>query len=1105
MVNKKKKIRLFLVFVTVVGLWYLYNWSGKLLKPIAVSQIEGLTDAEVQIDSVKFRLSGKVSIYNLRIRPAGKTEPNETILNAQTVDAHFSTPSLLLLRPRLNRLKIEDFLFNAQYNQDKKLWNIAGLKPRTSAKKASPPVLRFKRGTLKLSQVSQKKSADIITCSAGAGTLKVKTQGNTLTFEAVSDYPNKPERNLITGKFIKDQTSKLTIDAQLPGITANFFGSECDIKTFQAKVEIDPNELTFKNARLAIGPDTVISLDGAVRNLKNAPQFFYNLNIDDIFITHDPVPNTFAHGSRIFEKFIPMLQIFFDNFDPQGLLDIDVTLSGKIANLAETKCKGYLTCKDIKMQYARFPYALENLAGRIDVTETSIKMNKISARHGKVDVTMDGYSRGYRETMDCNIVMSSPNMLLDDDLFKAVMPWQKKLWYTFSPAGKVSGDFIVLASPPNIRETRLYADLLDVSTTCQYFPYTISGITGKLKADGNTFVLQNLVSKKDGGEITLNGHISDTNTPLPKYDFKIYARDIKLGPELFNALGKTQRDFFNKFDLGPAKGSAEIDIYSAKNTDMPIDYLAQIDIKADSIKHPQLPEPLTNAIIDANLTPEKIQINSFTADYNQSPTALSGTIWTDLDKIPFGYCLFLKALDIDLSPELVSATNYGPAAKLAEDYKFAGAVNIEAALEKNSRLPCPNSRISIDCLGNTARINKYDLNIRDINGRIEIDNEEIKLTNLAITPILGPQINPAPKITANGNIKLESNSINHARLDVQAQNIELNDSLLPLSGKFSGFYSKAAPTGLLEFHLKPLVFTRTGNNQKSISLNGSAKLKNATLGKNKLATDINLLVDIDTEYEFDKGIRHADILVEAAHLKIKKRPIENLFLPIVYDPNDAAFKTESFTADCLKGKIIGKTIFSLDEQNNFADYNITSTFTDISANAFLSPELPKNTQSQGKINAELNIQGNFKQKGSAIGRLIGQAENIKSQKSDPVDKISSAIHEFSQKKFDFEKITLDSYLKNQQLQISRLDIIGPSVALRGQGNFDIDKKDINIKFNGYSAPGNDDEPGFLGSLTAGIAPAFLKVDMTGSLENPQVTVTPMPIFKESLEIIGTKK
>ena len=164
MTNKrdKKTIRWIAIVIAVVILWFLYNWGGNLLQPIAVRQIRQMTGARVDIDKVRFKLSGKVSLENIKIGPLLKTEPDNAILTAKNLDVYFSLLSFLKFSPQINQLIITDFTLNAQFNNDTKQWNIAALKLPTGKKGQRPPDFRFKRGEIKFTQITDGKEIKTI-------------------------------------------------------------------------------------------------------------------------------------------------------------------------------------------------------------------------------------------------------------------------------------------------------------------------------------------------------------------------------------------------------------------------------------------------------------------------------------------------------------------------------------------------------------------------------------------------------------------------------------------------------------------------------------------------------------------------------------------------------------------------------------------------------------------------------------------------------------------------------------------------------------------------------------------------------------------------------
>jgi hypothetical protein len=135
-------------------LWLAFGLIGRVLRHIAIVQIEELTGAKIKIKSIRFNPNGSVFIKRLTIRPGQKQSYNDAILKAERVHARFSVGSLLTLQPKLKEISVNDFIFNAQYNLETNQWNIAAIKIKAEKNGAAKiPLVSLKKGTLTYSKV----------------------------------------------------------------------------------------------------------------------------------------------------------------------------------------------------------------------------------------------------------------------------------------------------------------------------------------------------------------------------------------------------------------------------------------------------------------------------------------------------------------------------------------------------------------------------------------------------------------------------------------------------------------------------------------------------------------------------------------------------------------------------------------------------------------------------------------------------------------------------------------------------------------------------------------------------------------------------------------
>jgi hypothetical protein len=322
-------------------------------------------------------------------------------------------------------------------------------------------------------------------------------------------------------------------------------------------------------------------------------------------------------------------------------------------------------------------------------------------------------------------------------------------------------------------------------------------------------------------------------------------------------------------------------------------------------------------------------------------------------------------------------------------------------------------------------------------------------------------------------------------------------------GKMGKYYTKLEPTGRFDLNFDEIKLYKTEAGDKILHLDGNTLFKNCSIGQKKLISNIYALLDIDAQYKIGTGLQKCQLFLNIQNVSVKNRPFENLKVPIVIDVNEHKIIVENFIGDFLGGKITGTAAFETDSEGKFSNYKIDMALSQVCTESFVSPQTINTPDSGGAINGELNIHGDFQQSQVTRGRLIAEVTGLKPRQTGVFAQIRTAIYEAVKKDLAFDNIKVQAVVKGNIVQISRFDMYGPTASLRGSGTYEPASDSVDIKFTGHSAAGKD-EPGFIESLTAGFGAAFLKVEVKGKLESPQIKVIPLPIFQESLKIIGTK-
>ena len=118
--------------ILAILLWLLYIYTGKLLCRLALGQIGELTNTRIRAGSIRYQTDCSVVIDDLVVEPLTSRDSDSEIIRAKKVFARFNKKSLLLLKPRLQDIDVNDFVFKAVYDTNTGWTNLSDLKMKPS-------------------------------------------------------------------------------------------------------------------------------------------------------------------------------------------------------------------------------------------------------------------------------------------------------------------------------------------------------------------------------------------------------------------------------------------------------------------------------------------------------------------------------------------------------------------------------------------------------------------------------------------------------------------------------------------------------------------------------------------------------------------------------------------------------------------------------------------------------------------------------------------------------------------------------------------------------------------------------------------------------------
>lgn len=665
------------VVILVCLLWFFFVLAGRALCKIALDQIAELTNTKITTESVKFATNCSVRIKGLTIRPKHDAADEQAILEgervddamlkAETVYARFGIGSLLSLQPRLEKIAVKGFVLDAQHDLETGRWNVAAL--RITALKAGTgglPYISLERGKLKYSRVSRSQ-ARVIAAAAVDGTLEPSAK------EQEEGQPEPGYRfQITTAENASSRASVLRGVWERGRISIAGSISSADIPSLQTAWTIYVLAAELKYGRGGDYSAKVVMKDFNIKRIE----------WDEDFQRYEPL---------LFGSFRPVgaLQRFLARFRPLGLMDIDLRAAGNLKQLNESTITGRLDCKDVSICDRKFPYLIDHIKGRIDFTEKRATLNNLCGEHGSVKLCFNGWTEGFGASWQYRIRVTSDNMALDSDLYSALSEKQKRLWEVSAPSPNslAAIDLLHIRRPKTNKEVILTVKLLNAKAVYRHFPYPLKNLTGTLVIEAESVTFSDLVARRDGWQMNLEGKVTDCYGARPLYDVTVKVENIPLDLVLSRPMpgqdarragqddGVQQRDYDDFFALLPnslkkllaevqPEGKINVTVHlKTRDPNSGPDYNITVQCLDNSIDFKRFSYPLKDVTGSVNITKDAVTFRDIT-----------GTAADGVEIVPSASTINLDGKIVLVDDAFSSASFHVDGADIFFDERLRGAL-----------------------------------------------------------------------------------------------------------------------------------------------------------------------------------------------------------------------------------------------------------------------------------------------------------------------------------------------------------------------------------------------------------------------------------------------
>jgi len=1061
--------------LAVLG-WFAFIFTGKALCHIAIGQMADLTNTRISTAKIDFRPDGSVLIRDLAVSPYRKADPDQTILMAEQVFARFDRGSLFTLKPRLRRIDVNDFTFNAQYNLDTGRWNLSALKlTRPKGKLRTMPVVRLQRGTLQYSKTAGGRSKVVASVPLAATLGPDRQIPDAYSFDIkTATQASGHGQSRLTGRW---RSGSLTVAGGIASADVPALEMAWTIDVIAAELKYDPND--------------DYRLDLRIKRLKSR--------------TSPPLERFVEIGPALLVRSTPFraLRTFFSRYRPHGAVDIRLEATGNFKTLADSTISGYVDCNDVSIHYEKFPYTVEHIKGRVDFTDEAVTLKNLSGKHGDVRLFFNGWTCGFAPDWEYDIRITSPSMPFDADLYQALSDRQKRFWSAYSPRGRAALDYHIARNSAGQRTKRLDLDLQNVDATYRGFVYPLRNLTGRLRIESDTLSISNVASEYDGRRIVLNGSVKAAGTSQSGYDLSVEVQDIPLDATLEAALPDRQKDLFSQFSpTGTASGRIRI----SKAPSERASFEADLSFNGGTLRSEQLPLPVTDITATAVFAPERISIKSFSGRYAGKEVSMAGKVWPDANDRPARYDLLLKFTDATLDEDLFALVPQA-ATKTVADFKPRGNIDLTAHLKKLGADGRTSYNIELDCRGNSVVLPHFGYPLQDVTGKVVITPDSIELKDINAVPgdAVLVRVDTAC-VKMNGNITLLDNAFGGAMLDVAANDIFLDrwiGSGLPAGMR--PLYDKLLSPSRFDADFKNLRIRLNEEADMLVELNGLLRLENCSFKVSGATTRIDAPMNVTGLYKIRGGFETCSVFLDHGTLEVLGKTFHDLTGHIDYDKGRRAWTSRDIRARCYGGELVG-SLELLQPEGAPPEYVLQTGFHGVDLKRFLSATRLKSNagddHTAGKMAGTLGIAAQLGDSSTRVGACKLSIIEMQVGRVSPLAKLLQVLRFKKPTEFAFERMLVDSYIRRNDLVVHKLDLSGQSVAFYGSGSMDLTTREVALELIARGRRAASQDPSVLGSLAEGLGQGLVKIEVSGDFYDPQVKTRPLPFIKGTLEILG---
>ncbi len=831
---------------------------------------------------------------------------------------------------------------------------------------------------------------------------------------------------------------------------------------------------------------------GKIFGYSLAAPFDLTMGTQNLFIPieqWDPnVPTWDQNKSAFIDSLLERLQNeplnnFFRTLEPTGRLDLETRVQrGKSAE-APVRFSGQVVCRDANLKYERFPYPLTHISGRAIFDPNNVRVGPLISRRGEMEVTYQDHWYKENGRLCYTIDLHARDGALDETLYRALEPSQRKIWNRFSPTGKGNCHYTRSKDSQGNIKTNIDVEMTDVKATFDGFPLPLDHIRGTLNIQPGQCAFDIQHAEGTDGSLSLNGTLESRDAQITGFSASVNFENLFLDDGFTQYLPEKTKEPYRRAHLG-GRADGSIKLWTTP-TGTPkekprVDFLLQGNLHEARIKHERFPYELQNVNAEIRLTRNNLNILQGHGRHGDSLIHLSGQIYQS-DQ----FHLDIKSDSLELTDELREAmeqdrpgfwTRFNPSGRVRVD------LGIDSDPDKNREL-----RGTIEPLSAAIRPETFPYPFSNITGQVVLDPKKITLQDILSQD--GDQ-----QIRLDGDIQLAEPQLHNVH--IRFQDVRLDRSLHDaVSPGLQSFWETLTPDGRLSGDLQ-LVHRLPPDDLPFWDIQGWTGINDGKVVSPLPTTDINGRLMGTARYRPET--RQLDIATDctAERFDVKGKQVENFSAKVQYLGQEKQLQVQEAQGDFFGGRISGQAQVRLENSPPGFDLELVFHEVDLAKMAQVDRRLIKlSRKMQGIMSGWYNLARRSSDQ-PRRGRFQFDVHDAVLGELPLVALLLNIAHLSIPKEGAFNEVSIQGHVAENMTLFDSIYMRGSALSVTGLGHMKDPNDTLDLVFVVGSPRDLPPIPGV--DLIKIISPAFVHLQVGGTLSDPKVETVPLPVFEKAL-------